>query len=84
MNQTYCPVLFVVGEKTKSAEVHHYAQMITNNTCGRAGIVVVGNANDELILDSKTLLGYGITPASVVRIVLVCLEITILMIKLNI
>uniref|UniRef100_A0A914PGN8 Uncharacterized protein n=1 Tax=Panagrolaimus davidi TaxID=227884 RepID=A0A914PGN8_9BILA len=71
LNMTYCPSLFVIGEKAENSEISHYDQILKHYKSEQAGLIIVGDADDALTVSSKLLLSYGITPACIKRILLV-------------
>uniref|UniRef100_A0A914YFB5 Uncharacterized protein n=1 Tax=Panagrolaimus superbus TaxID=310955 RepID=A0A914YFB5_9BILA len=70
LNMTYCPSLFVTGEKAEKSDISHYDQILKHYKTEQAGLIIVGDADDVLNVSSKTLLQYRITPACVKRILL--------------
>uniref|UniRef100_A0AC35FZY0 Uncharacterized protein n=1 Tax=Panagrolaimus sp. PS1159 TaxID=55785 RepID=A0AC35FZY0_9BILA len=70
LNMTYCPSLFVIGEKAENSEISHYDQILKHYKSQQAGLIIVGDADDALTVSSKLLLSYGITPACIKRILL--------------
>uniref|UniRef100_A0A914YH73 Uncharacterized protein n=1 Tax=Panagrolaimus superbus TaxID=310955 RepID=A0A914YH73_9BILA len=74
LNMTYCPSLFVTGEKAEKSDISHYDQILKHYKTEQAGLIIVGDADDVLNVSSKTLLQYRITPACVKRILLVSLS----------
>uniref|UniRef100_A0A7E4V9G3 Myb-like domain-containing protein n=1 Tax=Panagrellus redivivus TaxID=6233 RepID=A0A7E4V9G3_PANRE len=66
---TYCPTLLVIGEMAENSVYADVVDILENFT-GQAGLIAVGGADDNLIVDVNTLAEYGITQACISRLII--------------
>uniref|UniRef100_A0A7E4W954 Flocculation protein FLO11-like n=1 Tax=Panagrellus redivivus TaxID=6233 RepID=A0A7E4W954_PANRE len=69
MLRTYCPTLLIIGEEAENAVVADVVDCL-ENFVAQAGLIIVGAADESLIVDVETLTRYGLTQACINRLII--------------